>query len=37
MIYTVDSATQHLNDRGLEIRIAGSSVPRNEWSQNTNV
>ena len=34
MIYPVDSAIQRLNNRGLEIRIAGSSVPRNEWSEN---
>ena len=33
MIYPVDSG---LNNRGLEIRIAGSSVPRNEWSENIN-
>ena len=32
----VDSAIQRLNNRGLEIRIAGSSVPRNEWSENIN-
>ena len=36
MIYPVDSAIQHLNNRGLEIRIAGSSVHRNEWSENIN-
>ena len=36
-LHPVDSAIQRLNNRGLEIRIAGSSVPRNEWSQNTNV
>ena len=34
MIYPVDSAIQRLNNQGLEIRIAGSSVPRKEWSQN---
>ena len=36
MIYPVDSAIQRLNNRGLEIRIAGSSVPRNEWSEHIN-
>ena len=36
MIYLVGSAIQRLNNRGLEIRIAGSSVPRNEWSENIN-
>ena len=36
MIYPVDSAIPCLNNRAQEIRIAGSSVPRNEWSEYIN-